>query len=84
MSFSDKKVSMKSVQPCSRIGSPNLASARNKWPAPCKNVSSDIKCMRQRRRRSDCAFVQSDLGLHCPLTESLDAIECINGEKMPG
>ena len=22
--------------------------------------------------------------LHCPLTESLDTIECINGEQRPG
>ena len=25
-----------------------------------------------------------DQGLHCPPTESLDTIECINGKQMPG
>ena len=28
--------------------------------------------------------VQSDQGLHCLLTESLDTIECFNREQMPG
>ena len=31
----------------------------------------------QRRPRSDCASAQSDQGLHCPVTESLDIIGCI-------
>ena len=31
----------------------------------------------QRRRRSDCANAQSDLGLHCPLIEALDTVEHI-------
>ena len=34
----------------------------------------------QWRPRSDCASAQSDLGLHCPLTESLTTIECMNTE----
>ena len=38
----------------------------------------------QRRPRSACASAQSDQGLHCPLTESLDTIECMNGEQKPG
>ena len=38
----------------------------------------------QRRPRSACASAQSDLGLRCPLIESLYTIECINGEQMPG
>ena len=38
----------------------------------------------QRRPRSDCADAQSDLGLQCPLTESLDTTECMNGEHRPG
>ena len=42
------------------------------WASPCKNVSSDI--CGQRRPRSACASAQSDQGLHCPLTESLDTI----------
>ena len=41
------------------------------------------------RKRPDIDFsrilasAQSDQGLHCPLTESLDTIECINGEQRP-
>ena len=30
------------------------------------------------------AFAQADQGLHCPLTESLDTTECINGERRSG
>ena len=39
---------------------------------------------RQQRPRSDCADAQSDQGLCCLLPESLDTIECINGEQRPG
>ena len=49
---------------------------------PCENVSSGI--CGQRRPGSACASAQSDQGLCCPLTESLDTVECINGEQMPG
>ena len=28
-----------------------------------------------------CASVQTDQGLHCPLAESLDITECMNGEQ---
>ena len=28
--------------------------------------------------------VQSDQGLHCPLTESLDTTECMNGKQRAG
>ena len=52
-----------------------------KWAELCKNLSSGI--CGQQRPRSDCASVQSDQGLRCPLTESCDIIECINGELMP-
>ena len=38
----------------------------------------------QRRHRSACASAQSDQCLRCPLTESVDTIECINVEQMPG
>ena len=31
----------------------------------------------QRRPRPACASEPSDLGLHCPLTESLDTVDCI-------
>ena len=44
---------------------------------------SSGKC-RQRRPRSDCASVQSDQGLRCPLTELLATTECIIEEQMPG
>ena len=47
-----------------------------------KNLSSGI--CGQQRPRSACASVQSDRGLHCPLTESLETIKCISGEQMPG
>ena len=40
--------------------------------APCENVSLDT------------ADAQSDQSLSCPLTESFDIIECINGEQIPG
>ena len=49
--------------------------------APCGNVSVSI--CRQQRPRSACASMQSDQGIHCPQTESLDTIECFNGEQMP-
>ena len=48
----------------------------------CDNVFWGI-CAQQ-RPRSACAFAQSDQGIHCPVTESLDTIECISGEQMPG
>ena len=35
----------------------------------------------QRKPRSACAFAQMDQGLHCPLTESLDTIACMNGKQ---
>ena len=55
--------------------------ARYILAAPSENLSSDI--CGQRRPRSACAYAQSDQGLRCPLTESLDTIESINGEQMP-
>ena len=30
------------------------------------------------------AKAQADLGLHCPLTESMDTTACLNLEQMPG
>ena len=38
----------------------------------------------QQNSRSDCAVAQSDQDLHCPLTESLDTAEYMNGEQSPG
>ena len=52
------------------------------WVATCKNVSLG-KC-RQWRSRSDCTSVQSDQGLHCLPTESLNTTECMNREQRPG
>ena len=48
----------------------------------CENLSYGI--CGERRPRSACASAQSDQGLHCPLTESLDTTECINGEQRLG
>ena len=52
------------------------------WTTPCKNVSSDI--CRQGRPRSACASAPSDLGLQCPLIESLETTECMMEEQRPG
>ena len=51
------------------------------WAAPLKNVSSGI--CGQRRPRTACASAQSDQDIRCPLAESVNTIECINGEQMP-
>ena len=51
------------------------------WAMPCENMSLGI--CRQPRPRSDCASAQSDQGLHCLQTKSLDTIECFSGEQMP-
>ena len=48
---------------------------------PCENVLSGI--CGQWRPRSAWAFVQSDQGLQCPLTESLDTTEHMNREQRP-
>ena len=37
----------------------------------------------QQRPRSACTSAQSGQELYCPLTESLDSTECINGEQRP-
>ena len=36
------------------------------------------------RPRSACTSAQSDQGLHCLLTESLDTTECMTGEQRLG
>ena len=64
----------------------NMFSLRNKKNsfisvAPCENVSSGI--CQKRRPLSNCAYAQSDQSLHCPLAESLDTTECMNGEQRP-
>ena len=40
--------------------------------------------MRNRRSRSARAFAQSDQDLRCPLIESLNTTECMNGQQRPG
>ena len=52
------------------------------WTVPCENVSVGI--CGQQQPRSACAFAQSDRGLHCPLTDTLDTTECLNEEQRPG
>ena len=52
-----------------------LAFKTIKWAAPCENVSSGTS-MRT-------VSAQSDQGLHCPLTESLDTTKCINRDQRP-
>ena len=51
------------------------------WATPCQNVS--LGFCQQRKPRSACTFAQSDQGLCCPLTDSLDTTECFSGEQMP-
>ena len=51
------------------------------WAAPCINMTSDIG--RQRRPKSACASIQSDQGLHCPLTESLNTLNVSIEIKCP-
>ena len=47
------------------------------WATPCKNVS-------WAHADSDPDQpAQSDQGRHCPLTEPLDAMECMTGEQRP-
>ena len=52
------------------------------WAALCENVFSGI--CGQRRPRSAGISAQSDQGLHCPPTESLDTTNCMNGGQRPG
>ena len=47
--------------------------------APCENVSSGVHVCGEWRPWSACA----DQGLHCPLIQSFDTIECINGAYIP-
>ena len=51
------------------------------WAAPCKNVSLGL--FGQRWPRSACAFVQSDQGLRCPLTEHWTIQTVSMGSKYP-
>ena len=68
-------VLIKSYLPGYRITIPTGA-------APCGNMFLGI--CGQWRQRSACESTQSDQGLHYMLTESIDTIECINGELMCG
>ena len=40
--------------------------------------------IRTAKAQISCASNQSDQGIHCPLAESLDTTECMNGEQRPG
>ena len=51
------------------------------WAMPCENMSLGI-CELQWPRSAGTP-AQSDQGLHCLLTESLDTTECMNGEQSP-
>ena len=52
------------------------------WATPCEKVSPSM--FEEQRPRSDCASAQSDQGLRCPQTKSLDTKECFNGKQKPG
>ena len=52
-----------------------------KWAAPWKMC---LWAWGQWKPWSDCTSVQSDQGLHYPLTKSLNTTECMNGEQKPG
>ena len=52
------------------------------WAAPSENVSSG-SCGQQ-RSRSAYTSSQSDQSPYCPLTQSLNTTECMNGEERPG
>ena len=47
-----------------------------------RNVSSCL--CGQQKPRAACASAQSHQDLHCPLTESLDTTEYMNGEQRTG
>ena len=49
-----------------------------RWAMSGENVSLVI--CKQQRPRSFCTSMQSDQGLHCPLTKSLDTTEYINSD----
>ena len=42
----------------------------------------DSEIFGQRRPTLACTSMQSDKDLYCPLTESSDTIECMNGEQI--
>ena len=52
-----------------------------KYVTPCKKGPSGTNS--KQRHGLACPSVQSDQGLHCPLIESLDTTECMNGEQRP-
>ena len=47
-----------------------------------RNVS--LGMCRLQRPRLACTSMQSEQGLHCLLTRSLDTTACMNGEQRPG
>ena len=50
-----------------------------KWAMRCQNVP--LGTCRQWKPLIRLCFAQSDQGLHCLQTESLDTIECMNGDR---
>ena len=42
-----------------------------------------MQLLDKRRPRSACAFVQADLGLRCPLTDSMDTVVGVGEQIMP-
>ena len=70
------------VTECDLCWIENAAGSKSKYGPRNAKTSSGI--CGQRRPRSACASAQSDQGLRCPQTESLNTIECFNGEQMPG
>ena len=70
----------RAMQKCA-FGHFRLCRISNIWAAPCKHVPSGI--FGQHRPRSACASAQSDQGLHCPQSVSLDTTDCINEEQRP-
>ena len=72
---------MQSCRKCCATAYWQCAISGIKWAVPCENVSSGI--CGQRRSKSACASAQSDQGLPCPLPESLDTTECMNGKQRP-
>ena len=66
----------------------NMRTSTVRFPGYLDLGRTKRKCVfgicEQRRPRSACASTQSEQGLHSPLTESFDTIECVSGKQMHG
>ena len=51
------------------------------WELPCEKLSGH---MRTKKAQISLHIRQSNKGLCCLLTDSLDTTECMNGEQRPG